>query len=209
MQQPKGIFKLTYSFGELLLAFIKLHFFWSYFTLCGGIVLGIFPATATLIHIFQYLFENKEFPSYLFQWYKEDYQKNFRSVNQLGLIQLLILAVLWIDLRVVSNFLQNQVIHLGLIVLFALALLVSLYLFPAFLRYDMCLIQYFKQAFFLTISNFIESLAMIIGILLVTALATFLPILTLVAFIPLLVLPVSWFSLQAMLKIERNNLPEK
>ncbi|EPP7186950.1 hypothetical protein ACTPIT_000102 [Enterococcus hirae] len=66
-------------------------------------------------------------------------------------------------------------------------------------------IQIFKQALFLSLCSLIETVAIILGIFVVTAVSTFFPILTIVAFVPLFCLPLSWFSLQSMIKIEEKN----
>lgn len=207
-KKQNGMVKVTYSFGEFLINLIKLQFFWLFGTLKGGLIFGLFPATATVIQAFFLLFEKNELPPRLFPWFNQQFNRNFKQTNILGYIESAVLAVLWIDVRVTGQLLKNQVAHLALLLFFVFALLVGLFLFPAFLRYELKTFNYFKQSFFIVISSFVETLAMVIGIVLVTALSTFFPVLILVALIPLFLFPISWFSLQAMRKIEKNNLAQ-
>lgn len=208
-KKQNGMVKVTYSLGEFLINLMKLQAFWLFGTLKGGIIFGIFPATATVMQAFFVLFEKKELTPHLFPWFNEQYKHNFKRSNILGFIENAVLAVLWIDVRVAGQLLKNQAAHLALLVFFVFALLVGLFLFPAFLRYELKTFNYFKQAFFIVISSFVETLAMVIGIAVVTVLSTVFPILLLVALIPLFLFPISWFSLQAMRKIERNNLAQE
>lgn len=205
-KKTNGMVKVTYSLGEFLIALIKLQLLWFFYTCKGGIIFGIFPATVSVMKAFFDLFETKGIPTHFADTFRQQYQKNFKQSNLLGYVELLLLGILWIDIRVAGQLLKNQGIHIALLILFIFTLLVGLFLFPAFLRYNLKTFHYFKQAFFIVISSFIETLAMVIGIAFITALTTFFPVLMLVALIPLFVLPVSWFSLQAMRKIEKNNL---
>ena len=59
------------------------------------------------------------------------------------------------------------------------------------------------------IASIVETIAIGVGIAVVTAITTIFPILMLIAAVPLLLLPISWFSLQAMKKIEANNCNAK
>lgn len=208
MKTTKESVKLYYKTGQLLLDSIKLQFLFILFALRGGLILGIFPALATVMSYFLHIFSKKEESLVkIYPWFQQEFKKNFKVTNQLGYLQLGILLVLWLDLRIAGQLLQNRLLHFGLLFFFIFTLLMALYLFPAFLRYDLSFPQYFKQAFFLVISNLVESLAAILGMFVAVALATLFPILTFVSFVPLMVLPITWFALQGMKKIETRNLP--
>lgn len=53
------------------------------------------------------------------------------------------------------------------------------------------------------IASIVETIAIGVGIAVVTAITTIFPILMLIAAVPLLLLPISWFSLQAMKKLKQ------
>lgn len=201
MKQSRGLFDLSYRLGDYLLMVIRLHFLWFFFVLRGGIIFGFFPATATVIRYFFELFAKKPLPAELYSWFKQQTAKNFWRSNQLGLLQMAIL-LLWIELRISSTFLQNAFLHFGLTVLFISGLLISFYLLPVFVRYHLPFWVYFRNAFLLMIVSVPQTIAMILGVFLVTFAATFLPILLFIAFIPLLLWPISWFAYQAIQKTE-------
>lgn len=205
MEKQSGILKGTYSLGQMILYLIKLQGLWFLFTLRGGIIFGIFPATTAVFDALLYYFKEKAYPSKTYDFFKESYKKNFRIPNFLGYIQLVVMLILWLDLRVAGQLMKNRWVHFGLIILFTVALLIGLYLFPAYLRYEMKPIYYFKQSVLLLISNIVETLAILLGMFVALAIATFFPILLLIASVPMLIFPVCWFSYQAMLKIEKNN----
>jgi len=202
MKQSRGLFDLSYRLGDYLLMVIRLHFLWFFFVLRGGIIFGFFPATATVIRYFFKLFAKKLLPAELYNWFKQQTAKNFWRSNQLGLLQMAILLLLWIELRISSTFLQNAFLHFGLTVLFISGLLISFYLLPVFVRYHLPFWVYFRNAFLLMIVSVPQTIAMILGVFLVTFAATFLPILLFIAFIPLLLWPISWFAYQAIQKTE-------
>lgn len=202
MKQSRGLFDLSYRLGDYLLMVIRLHFLWFFFVLRGGIIFGFFPATATVIRYFFELFAKKPLPAELYNWFKQQTAKNFWRSNQLGLLQMAILLLLWIELRISSTFLQNAFLHFGLTVLFISGLLISFYLLPVFVRYHLPFWVYFRNAFLLMIVSLPQTIAMILGVFLVTFAATFLPILLFIAFIPLLLWPISWFAYQAIQKTE-------
>ncbi|MDQ6110667.1 YesL family protein [Enterococcus gallinarum] len=202
MKQSRGLFDLSYRLGDYLLMVIRLHFLWFFFVLRWGIIFGFFPATATVIRYFFELFAKKPLPAELYSWFKQQTAKNFWRSNQLGLLQMAILLLLWIELRISSTFLQNAFLHFGLTVLFISGLLISFYLLPVFVRYHLPFWVYFRNAFLLMIVSVPQTIAMILGVFLVTFAATFLPILLFIAFIPLFLWPISWFAYQAIQKTE-------
>nr|WP_232845293.1 hypothetical protein [Enterococcus innesii] len=129
-------------------------------------------------------------------------KKNFRRANQLGAMQVGLLLFLWLELRISSTFIQNSLLHFFLLLLFISALLISLYLLPVYLRYDLPLLHYFKQAVILMVISVPQTIAMILGILVTTIILTFLPILLVIGFVPFFLFPNSWFSFQAIQRSE-------
>ena len=184
MKQSNGLYHVSYQVGEWLLHCLKLQFLWFYWVLRYGIFLGIFPATATIIQAFFDSFQKKGRPAALKPWFRTVVKKNFRRANQLGAMQVGLLLFLWLELRISSTFIQNSLLHFFLLLLFISALLISLYLLPVYLRYDLPLLHYFKQAVILMVISVPQTIAMILGILVTTIILTFLPILLVIGFVP-------------------------
>lgn len=208
MNNPNGLYKASYTLGEQLVFFVKLHIFWLFFSLKGALILGVFPASATVIQALIYSFDKKEIPPHLYQWFSLHYKENFKQANQLGFIYAVIVGILWLDVRVAGSLIKNPVIHTILIVFFASGILLGLHLFPCFIRYELRLRDYFKQSFLLMISSIPQTIAIIVGVFVATAASTFFPILVPLAAVPLFMLPISFFSFQAMQKVEKNNVTQ-
>jgi uncharacterized membrane protein YesL len=71
-------------------------------------------------------------------------------------------------------------------------------------RYSLKYREYLRQAAILFFSNIIESIAILVGVFIVVWLYVIFPILLVIAGVPLLIFPIIWFALQAMVKTERK-----
>lgn len=202
----KGLVKTSYTVGEFLLTLIKLQFYWIVFTLKGGIILGIFPATALVIDYYLQSFNHTPF-TLSYQSLNQKWRAYLKETNILGYLMTGVLAVLYLDLRISQHFIGSTFLHFFLIFLLCLAFGTFLYVLPSYLRYDMPTLQHIKQAFFLLIANILDVVAMLLGVMIVTGVFVLLPILSIVGFMPLLALPVAWFSLISMKKIETQQTP--
>lgn len=202
MHKQKGIVKLSYSIGEWLILLLKLQGLWVFFTLKGALIFGIFPATATIIQLYQHYFSGEALPNELYGWFTKTFKKNFLPINTVSFLHLFLLLILWVDLRISSRFLQNNLIHFFLIFLFICALFISLYLLPVAIYYRLSYFNYLKQACLLMLVSIPQTIAILLGTFCVTLLATFLPILIFTGLIPLLLYPLSWFTYQAIVTVE-------
>jgi len=202
----KGLVKTSYTIGEFLLTLIKLQFYWIIFTLKGGIIFGFFPATALIVDYYLQLFNDTPFPL-SYTALNEKWRHYIKETNLLGYTMASVLAILYVDLRISQHFIGSTFLHFFLIFLLCLAFGTFLYVFPSYLRYTMPTFQHIKQAFFLLIANILDVVAMLLGVMIITAVFVFLPILSIVGFMPLLALPIAWFSLISMKKIEAQQTP--
>ena len=200
MKEMRGIIKGSYVLGQRIIDGLVLQFLFIVYTLRGGIVLGFFPALAAIFQVIYLAITRKEvrIRTAFDQFYKE----NFKISNQLGFSALAGGLFLFVDLQVSRLYIKQPVLHYFLILLFVLYLGTSLFLFPTLCRYDLRYREYLRQAAILFFTNLIESLAILVGVFVVVWLYVLLPIVLVVAGLPLLIFPVSWFSLQAMIKTE-------
>ncbi|GAB2022164.1 hypothetical protein RyT2_12380 [Pseudolactococcus yaeyamensis] len=189
--------------GSLLINLLKLQGFFLIFTLLGGIIFGIFPSIATVLdYLIHSLNQKQEHLSLDLTTFKTKWRSYFTSANILGFSLSAICLFLVVDLYISKTFLHIFPIHIMLVILLVLLLGIACYLFPSLTRYDLTLLQHIKQAAFLFLANLITTVAMIVGIFLASALMTLFPILVIIGLVPLLLLPIAHFALQAMLKIE-------
>lgn len=201
-----GFAKQSVRIGEWLLKLWQLQLFWVLYTLKGGVVLGLFPATGTVFKIvYQWLSEPASDRS-IKEVFGTFYRQNMKVLNKLGYGLTAALGVVLLDLQISKQFIHVYLLHYFLVALFILVLGTALYVFPIFARYELSTVNYLKQAFFFFFTNIIETIAMLLGFLLVVIVVTFLPILAVVAGMPLFCLPVSWFAYQAMKKVELRKL---
>ncbi|MDR0921481.1 MAG: DUF624 domain-containing protein [Lactobacillales bacterium] len=200
----KNMTKMSVRFGEGVLFFLRLQFYWILTSISLGLITGIMPATSAVYYYLFQSFQQKELYFPTFKEFRKKSKESFKGSNLLGGSQILVLLILWIDLRVNAQFIANPLLHGFLIACSALVLGVSTYLLPSFVRYKLQMKDYYKQAFYLFLSNLINTVAMVFGIFVVSVVFVLFPLLSLVATIPLLLLPIAWFSFKGMTKIEEN-----
>jgi len=188
--------------------FVKTQLLWLMYTLKGGIVFGLFPATYTIIHLLLDIFfkqlETDEL-SGLSQQYSTIYARYFKKSLALGYTISAGLILIIVDLAISRLIIQNSVVHAFLGIILIICFGTSCYLFPSIYRYDLPAAAHIRQAFFLFMSSPAETVAMILGAIIATGLIVAVPVLGLLAAVPLYFLPICWFAFRAIKKIESGN----
>ena len=190
--------------GEVIVFLGKLQLFWLLASLRHGIILGVFPTMVTVMEYLQQAFVRRagfEVKKFVFDQKVKAY---FRMSNQAGFLSLLVIGILWVNLRIAWVFIQSTPLTVTLGFFSALVVSTILYVFPVLTRYDLQLKDVFIQAFYLMISNFSNTLAMYLGTFFSLMLAIFIPVLVLLP-VPFVLLPIVWFSWQSMRKLEIAN----
>lgn len=211
--KPRGIVKVSLDLGNLLLFGLKLQLLWLWFTLRGGVLLGIFPALASCTKLLmrrltrtgsaseRFNGEQEKFGP-LNQEFKQFYQQSFWEINGIGYLGTAVAAILLLDLAVNRQFLHATWLQYGLVVLLFMLLIYWLYIFAIYARYQLSFWQYFRQAWIISLAKFLNTLAIGVGVVLVTALLVLFPILTIVALVPLYLTPMVWFSYRSCTFVE-------
>lgn len=202
MENSHTFLTLSYRLGNWLILFCKLQFFWLVLVLQGGVIFGIFPATATVMQFFLIKWTSNEQTQSLYLWFKHTTKKNYRMVNYLGYFYSGIVCFLWLDLKISQHLIQNQLLHICLIIMLSVVTVAGFYLFPVFLRYHLSLRQYFLRTLLLLVISPFQMIAMVLSIFLTSILLTILPILLFIASIPLFLFPISYFAYQGIQKAE-------
>lgn len=204
MKEMKGIIKGSYVLGQTIIDGLHLQLLFFLYTLRGGIILGLFPALASVFQvIYLFLVRGKDSVK-VKESFQQFYKQYFKMSNYLGYTLAAIGLFLAFDLRVSKTFIQSAVIHYGLIVLLVLFLGACLFVYPVLCRYELTYRQYLRQAVGLFFTNIIESIAMLFGTFLVLSIYVAFPILLVIAGVPLFIFPSIWFGLQAMKKMEEK-----
>lgn len=211
--EPRGIVKLTIDLGYLLVFGLKLQLLWLWFTIRGFVVLGFFPALASCAKLLirrltrtddwhnRFAGSNERFAP-LYQEFQNFYQTSFWEFNGISYLGAILMALLLVDFAVNRSFLHSTWLQYGLIVLLAMTLIYWLYILTIYARYQLTFWQYFRQAWIISIAKFSNTLAIALGIVLITALIVLFPVLSIIALIPLYLTPLIWFSYRSCLFVE-------
>lgn len=209
MEQKKFI-QANISFGQWIYNMITLNFLTLFYTFKGALIFGLFPAFASLMHIFYKWIVHKEYDLSISTEFKTFYHKNFWEANKLGGLLTVIGIVLLLDLYISIQFIQSIIIHSLLLILFILFLMVSFYLFPVFARYAYSQSRdYVKQAFFISLSSFIQSAAILVALIAMSYVFYSIPFLLLFFGIPIIFGGIGWFAYQGILRAEKMKMDQK
>lgn len=193
----RGLTGVLYQWCEWIMRLAYLHVLWLLFTVVGGVILGVAPATAGMFAVLrQWLLGREEVP--VFRTYWQSYRREFWGANLLGWLLFTVAAVLVVDLwvlRLIDGFvgLALNLFFLSLLLLFAI---VALYIFPVFVHYRMGMLQYIKCALGVGMSYLPMTLLMCAAIVLIGCLYAALPGL----------IPVFGFSLNAVVVMKLSLL---
>ncbi|PTM59988.1 YesL family protein [Desmospora activa] len=172
----RGLTGVLYQWCEWIMRLAYLHILWLLFTLLGGVILGVAPATAGMFAVLRQWFLGREDVP-VFRTYWQSYRREFWGANLLGWLLFVVAAVLFVDLwvfRLVDGWVGLALSLFFLSLLFLLAITV-LYAFPAFVHYRMGILQYVRCALGLGMSHLPLTLLMFVSIFLIGCLYVYLP----------------------------------
>lgn len=204
-QAMKGFMSVFYTWGLWLSKMMLIHFIWLLLTLLGFGVFGVFPATfAAAKAIYQIIKQEDDQNLYKGIW--RDYRTHFIKANSSGFIWLFISVFLYFDFRVSEIFIQSTVIHFFLVMVGFVAVSSFLMFITIFVRYELTVFQYFKQALFIAIAQPLEAIALVISSILLIYLFLYLPALSAMMGISVILYPIIWFGHRACVSVEEKNL---
>ncbi|WP_163582808.1 YesL family protein [Gracilibacillus saliphilus] len=198
-----GFFKYLYIFGHWLGKVMVLHIYWLVSTLLGMGLFGFAPATIALTSV-------------IYKWFTVDpdisitkefwqvYKKNFVKANIVFLGWACIGLFLYMDYFVSKTYIQNFYFHAILLVLISVCVTSFSYFLIVFVRYELSIVQYFRQAFLIALARPLEAVAILLSLLILYYLYMSLPVLTAFVGVPLTLYPILWFSYRACLAVEEN-----
>ncbi|MDQ0255944.1 putative membrane protein YesL [Evansella vedderi] len=134
---------------------------WFGFTLLGGVIFGMAPATASVFTVVRKWIEgDRDIAITKLFW--NTFRKEFIKVNLLAFTLLVIGAILLFDIYFFQNMegVLSQILHIVFIVAFVNFVIVLLYIFPVYVHYELRVFQYLKYACILALSNPFQSLLM-------------------------------------------------
>src|SRR5699024_3938117 len=87
------------------------HVLWFYFSLCGGIILRLFPSTYALLEMSRQT-EDLQLKEYI-QQYKKHFVYAFKTTNKAGVVYLIMLFLMGMNLFIFNELFIMQMVVLG------------------------------------------------------------------------------------------------
>ncbi|MEH7245434.1 YesL family protein [Neobacillus niacini] len=152
--EPQGVIGGFYRLSEWIMRLAYVNLLWIAFTLLGGMIFGIMPATIASFAITRKWVMDKEEDFPVFKTFWECYRKDFMNANLLGLFFFMaggILYLYYANLDILPNHLSNifQIIFYSAVLIVGF---VTVFIFPVFVHYNVSLKQYFINSFVIALS---------------------------------------------------------
>ncbi|GAF63185.1 hypothetical protein BTS2_0076 [Bacillus sp. TS-2] len=140
--------------GQMALQLFLLNLYWILGTLMGLFIFGLFPATAGLFASLRRILQDEDVRLWKVFW--SNYKKEFSKANTLGWITASFFIILLLNIQVL-NVLEQNLLHMMLaiftyILLFFL-LIISLFLFPVLVQFNLKTLHYLKYSFYLAVGR--------------------------------------------------------
>lgn len=144
---------------------MQLNFFWTIFTVLGGVVFGIMPATiATFYMLRKWVQGDLDLP--IFKTFKDVYKKEFVSANKCGVFFLIVFTFLIIDLNILYQIdaTYSTVLYILVSAVLFFVTIAFVYFFPTYVHFDLTLKGYIKNSFVLSLASPMQTILIIIGL---------------------------------------------
>src|SRR5699024_12214914 len=159
---------------EWITKFAYVNLFWFVFTLAGGIILGLYPATVAMFAMVRdWLRGKSDLP--VLKTYWKYYKADFFKSNLLGIFINILIALMAVDIFYIT---LNELLTWAHIPLFPFTLVVILflfYVFPRFVHFDLKVIPLIKNAFLIMIISPSYSFLIIVSLVSVYFIMKFIP----------------------------------
>ncbi len=161
--EMRGVLGGLYGACEWVVRLAFVNILWIGFSLLGGIVLGLFPATVAMFSIARKWIQGETDLS-IFQSFWEIYRKEFFKSNVFGLLVVMIGAILVTDIYIfyqLDGVFAQVLLYLFIAITFNYGVML-LYIFPVYVHYDLKIFQNFKYALIIGMSNPFHTFSMIL-----------------------------------------------
>lgn len=200
--KQSNFFKFIFDGGAVIGDFLLMQLFFLLFSLKGGILLGIFPSIAAVFKIILKWFVDRDEAFKIFHVFNETWKAYFKVANQIGYTLAVSFGFLYLDLRINETYIQSPVLHTLLLIVIFLLAFITIYSFTVMVGHSLRYKDILKQSFFVSISTPIYTLAAIVGLLVVFEFIRYIVFLVFAAGVPLLALPIAWFTFTGLKKID-------
>jgi uncharacterized membrane protein YesL len=172
-----GLIGSFYQLAEKVMRLAQFQLLWVVFSLCGGILLGIMPATVSLYTVLRiWMLGNEDNKSYA-SVYWTTFRKEFWKANGLGLILTLMGFLIYLNFSIIRF--SHGVIYWCLLILVIMASLLFVillfYIFPVYVQFENRFSRYFSVSLLIGVSFPFHTLLMVIGFYLLSLLFKTIP----------------------------------
>lgn len=174
--QFNWVISKTYTGCEWVMKLAYVNILWVLFSVSGLIFFGIAPASVAVFTILRkWLMNETDIP--IFRTFLETYKKEFRKANRLGWLMAIIGVFLYIDYKYLINIggTIQYVLSAPLLIITILYFITVLYIFPVYVQYELRLLQYIKNSFYIGIINMHITILMMAAIFLLGIVYTYIP----------------------------------
>ncbi|MCR6095086.1 DUF624 domain-containing protein [Salipaludibacillus agaradhaerens] len=187
----RGVLKIIYEIMVFITRMAYLNILWILFTLSGGIVAGLAPATAAIFSVIHLWIQGKEPPVFKSFWVS--YKQYFLKANLLLIPLFIVSNLLYIDFRYLTV-IDGTFYYVMLFTFINASLLffiLSIYLFPTLILFNYPIMKTYKTALFIGLAKPLHTLALAIVLYSILRIVLLIP-----GLIPLF--PVALFSYASM-----------
>ncbi|MCM3694017.1 YesL family protein [Neobacillus niacini] len=163
--------------GDWVFRLVYVNILWLLFSLLGLVILGIFPATASMYTVIRKWLNNEDVAT--FRVFTETYRKEFIQMNKIGWLLALMGLILYLDFIFLGN-MQGIFFNILTFILLPITFIyfsVLFFIFPVLVHFKLNKLEYVKYAFIISLSYPHYTLLMIIGSIILLVLFITFPLL--------------------------------
>ena len=171
-----GVINKAYTGCEWVMKLAYVNILWVLFSLSGLILFGMSPASVALFTILRkWLINETDIP--IFRTFLDTYKKEFIKANKIGWLMSMIGMFLYIDFKFIINMgaTIQYVLSVPLLLITIIYFIPMLYIFPVYVSYELGMVQYIKNSFYIGIINMHITILMIAATFLLGILYTYIP----------------------------------
>lgn len=160
--EPTGIMGAIHQIADKVSKLAYLNLLWILFTLTGLFFFGLFPATIAMFTALRKIVLNEEFK--LFSLFWKTYKKEFLKGNLIGLVIVMINSITYtnfIFFREATGVIE--ILFYPMVIVGILLLLMSLFVFPVYVHFNLQFLQIFKTSFIFMLLYPLSSLSIIVN----------------------------------------------
>lgn len=188
---------------DKLVKVVYINVLWALFTLLGGVVFGVMPATATMNHLIRRLMRNEDVENVLRTYFSE-FKRTFVSANLIGLIFGVVGLFLYLDFNFLIrvNHPAATALLVGVSAISIVYVGMLLHLFPLFSRFELSIKQAITLTFVMTVTKPLTTILMVVWLGIVGVLSAEFTVMIALLLVAMIAIGLNWLS---MVRIEKDD----